>query len=91
VHVKEQAGLELTLTYPQYQVFANFLEQENLTEQNTQFLEQVTTELYVDPEVLDVIQERLIDFYQGKITMTKIDPQIIEVPLELSDKEDLSR
>lgn len=91
VHVKEQAGLKLTLTYPQYQVFANFLEQENLTEQNTQFLEQVTTELYVDPEVLDVIQERLIDFYQGKITMTKIDPQIIEVPLELSDKEDLSR
>ena len=45
----------------------------------------------MDPEVLDVIQERLIDFYQGKITMTKIDPQIIEVPLELSDKEDLSR
>ncbi|MCS4488585.1 YigZ family protein [Streptococcus sciuri] len=91
VHVKEQAGLKVTLTYPQYQVLNNFLNQKALTERNTRFLEQVTTEFYVDPDLLETTCEQLIDFYQGKITTKKIDSQIIEVPITLGDKKDLSQ
>ncbi|MFS1663419.1 YigZ family protein [Streptococcus sp. zg-JUN1979] len=81
VHVKEQAGIQVTLTYPQYQTFAQFLEANDLFEQDTQFLEAVTSHLYQDPDKMPGIIERLIDFYQGKVRIDKIDSQIIEVPL----------
>ena len=45
VEVKEQDGLKLTLSYPQYQIFSNFLQAENLQEFDTEFLENVVTHI----------------------------------------------
>lgn len=81
VSVKEQAGLRLTLTYPQYQTYANFLAQEKLIECNTQFLDNITTDIYTDPDAVKSVEEGLIDFYQGKVTYHAIDSTIIEVPV----------
>ncbi|MFU2164279.1 YigZ family protein [Streptococcus pluranimalium] len=81
ITVKEQAGLQVTLTYPQYQIYANFLDKEGLTEGDTVFLDQVTSHIYADPEKIPVIKEALTDFYQGKITYQKIEPKIVEVPV----------
>lgn len=81
ITVKEQAGLQVTLTYPQYQMYANFLDKEGLTEGDTVFLDQVTSHIYADPEKIPVIKEALTDFYQGKITYQKIEPKIVEVPV----------
>ncbi|HEM6116799.1 TPA: YigZ family protein [Streptococcus suis] len=81
VTVKEQVGLQVILTYPQYQTFANFLEQENLEEFNTQFLEYVTSDIYTDEDKLSDLQSTLTEFYQGKISFQKIDPKIVEVPI----------
>lgn len=81
VSVKEQAGLRLTLTYPQYQTYANFLAQEKLVECNTQFLDNITTDIYTDPDAVKSVEEALIDFYQGKVTYHAIDSTIIEVPV----------
>lgn len=81
VSVKEQAGLRLTLTYPQYQIYANFLAQEKLVECNTQFLDNITTDIYTDPDAVKSVEEALIDFYQGKVTYHAIDSTIIEVPV----------
>ena len=80
VTVKEQVGLQVILTYPQYQTFANFLEQENLEEFNTQFLEYVTSDIYTDEDRLSDLQSALTEFYQGKISFQKIDSKIVEVP-----------
>ncbi|MFU2205294.1 YigZ family protein [Streptococcus pluranimalium] len=81
VTVKEQVGLQVDLTYPQYQTFANFLEQEKLEEFNTQFLEHVTSDIYTDEDRLSDLQSALTEFYQGKVSFQKIDSKIVEVPI----------
>ena len=81
VEVKEQEGLKITLTYPQYQVFANFLQAENLQECDTTFLEQVTTFIYLDADTVEDVSQRLIEFYQGKVTFQKEGAKIVEVDL----------
>lgn len=81
VEVKEQEGLKITLTYPQYQVFANFLQAENLQECDTTFLEQVTTFIYLDADAGEDVSQRLIEFYQGKVTFQKEGAKIVEVDL----------
>lgn len=81
VIVKEQAGLRLSLTYPQYQTYANFLIQEKLIECNTQFLDVVTSDIYADKDAIKSIEKALIDFYQGKVTFHSIDTKVIEVPV----------
>ncbi|MGV3028277.1 YigZ family protein [Streptococcus hyovaginalis] len=81
VAVKEQSGIEITLSYPQYQTYGHFLSQHQLEEINTQFSDQISTEIYADQDRIAMIQDQLIDFYQGKMIFKKIDSRIIEVPL----------
>lgn len=81
VAVKEQSGIEITLSYPQYQTYEHFLSQHQLEEINTQFSDQISTEIYADQDRIAMIQDQLIDFYQGKMIFKKIDSKIIEVPL----------
>lgn len=81
VDVKKQAGLEVTLTYPQYQTYAQFLEQVALMETETLFSDTITTAIYFDPEREEEILAILTDYYHGKVQFTTIDPTIIEVPI----------
>lgn len=81
VDVKKQAGLEVTLTYPQYQTYAQFLEQVALMETETLFSDTITTAIYFDPEREEEILAILTDYYHGKVQFTTIDPRIIEVPI----------
>jgi His/Glu/Gln/Arg/opine family amino acid ABC transporter permease subunit len=81
VEVKEQEGLKLTLSYPQYQTFSNFLQAENLQEFDTEFLENVTTHIYLDPENVQEVSDRLVEFYQGKVSFEKSGSKIVEVAL----------
>lgn len=81
VEVKEQEGIKLELSYPQYQTLANFLQAEGLQEFDTEFLDQVTSYLYLDPENVEGVLERLNDFYQGKLSWQKSGSKIVEVDL----------
>ena len=81
IEVKEQEGLLLKLSYPQYQTFPNFLNEERLQEYNTEFLENVTTYIYLDPDQIKNVTQHLIEFYQGKIIFEKANSKIIEIPL----------
>lgn len=81
VEVKEQIGLEVTLSYSQYQVFSAFLEKENLRENETVFLDTISTKIYFDFNKENHISQQLIAFYNGKVSFKKIDSRIIEVPL----------
>lgn len=85
VEVKEQVGLEIELSYPQYQLYSQFLEQVGLIEMETVFLEVVQTKLYLDAEDFSSLTSRLTDFYFGKVTFSKIPPKIIELPLNDSN------
>lgn len=81
VEVKEQEGIKITLTYPQYQTFASFLASEGLVESETEFLENVTTSIYLDSENVSGTLERLVEFYQGKAIFEKAGSKIVEVSL----------
>ena len=80
VEVKKQEGIKLSLTYPQYQNLAIFLQSHQLQEIDTEFLEQVTTYIYLDSENIESILANLVEFYHGKITCEKAGHKIIEVP-----------
>lgn len=80
VEVKEQTGLKLELSYPQYQNFANFLSAHGLQEYDTDFSVHVTTTIYVDEKDIDRIQGSLNDFYQGKVTSRISGSQVVEIP-----------
>lgn len=81
VEVKRLEGLAISLTYPQYQTYANFLATENLQEVNTEFLTDVTTQVFMDKEAIAGFIDRLTDYYQGKVTVTPSGSQVVEVPI----------
>lgn len=82
VEVKELDGLQIQLSYSQYQTFTNFLDSEKLQEFDTQFGAEVTTSIYVDKEKMDKTISSLTEFYAGKVTYQKAGNQIVEVPVQ---------
>lgn len=73
-------GLKITLSYQQYQIFSNFLNQENLQEYGTTFLDNITTSIYIEFDNITNIIQKLTEFYNGKVTYQKSDSKIIEMP-----------
>ena len=84
VHIKEQLGLRLTLSYSQYQELPNFLKANHLQEQDTSFTEQVQTTISVDKDDKDSVIEELIELFNGKIDITDQGLRKVEVPISLS-------
>ena len=84
VHIKEQLGLRLTLSYSQYQELPNFLKANHLQEQDTSFTEQVQTTIFVDKDDKDSIIEELIELFNGKIDIVEQGLRKVEVPISSS-------
>ena len=83
VEIKEQVGLGISLTYPQYQEFANFLSAHQLTEYQTDFTDAVFSLIYVDKEQKEDVIADLIDFYHGKVEISDQGLKEVEVPIPL--------
>ena len=81
VEIKEQVVLGITLSYSQYQEFANFLKDHQLVEQDPTFTDQVTTTIFVDKEDTSSIIEALVEFYNGKVIIEDQGIREVEVPL----------
>ena len=84
VHIKEQLGLRIALSYSQYQELPNFLKANHLQEQDTSFTEQVQTTIFVDKDDKDSIIEELIELFNGKIDIVEQGLRKVEVPISLS-------
>ena len=84
IEIKEQAGIQIHMTYAQYQEYGNFLKEHNLIELETNFTVQVDTMIFVDKEMKDDIKADLIEFFNGKITLTDKGLREVEVPVNLS-------
>lgn len=80
VTVKEQEGLQVQLSYAQYQEFATWLAKHNLLEYDTQFLENIRTTLFVDKEGKEAICQDLVDYYHGKVSIEEAGSRIVEIP-----------
>ena len=84
VHIKEQLGLRIALSYSQYQELPNFLKANHLQEQDTSFTEQVQTTIFVDKDDKDSVIEELIELFNGKIDITDQGLRKVEVPVPSS-------
>ena len=84
VHIKEQLGLRLTLSYSQYQELPNFLKAKQLQEQDTAFTDQVQTTIFVDKDDQDSVIESLIELFNGKIDIVEQGLRKVEVPISSS-------
>ena len=84
IEIKEQAGIQIHMTYAQYQEYGNFLKENNLMELETNFTDQVDTMIFVDKERKDDIKTDLIEFFNGKVTLTDKGLREVEVPVNLS-------
>ena len=84
VHIKEQLGLRLTLSYSQYQELPNFLKAKQLQEQDTAFTDQVQTTIFVDKDDKESVIESLIELLNGKINIVEQGLRKVEVPISFS-------
>lgn len=83
VEIKEQAGIQIQMSYAQYQEYGNFLKEHNLMELETNFTDQVETIIFVDKEDKEAIKASLIEFFNGKITLIDQGLREVEVPVNL--------
>ena len=84
IEIKEQAGIQIHMTYAQYQEYGNFLKEHNLIELETNFTDQVDTTIFIDKEKKDGIKADLIEFFNGKVTLTDKGLREVEAPVNLS-------
>lgn len=84
IEIKEQAGIQIHMTYAQYQEYGNFLKEHNLIELETNFTDQVDTMVFIDKEKKDGIKADLIEFFNGKVTLTDKGLREVEAPVNLS-------
>jgi len=84
IEIKEQAGISIQMSYAQYQEYGNFLKENNLIELETNFTDQVDTMIFVDKERKDDIKADIIEFFNGKVTLTGKGLREVEVPVNLS-------
>ena len=83
IEIKEQAGIAIQMSYAQYQEYSNFLKKHNLMELDTNFTDQVDTMIYVDKEEKENIKAALVEFFNGKVTLTDQGLREVEVAVNL--------
>ena len=84
IEIKEQAGIQIRMTYAQYQEYGNFLKEHHLMELETNFTDQVETMIFVDKDDKENIKAALIEFFNGKVTLTDQGLREVEVPVDLA-------
>ena len=84
VEIKEQAGIQIQMTYAQYQEYGNFLKEHHLMELETNFTDQVETMIFVDKENKEHIKSELIEFYNRKGILVDKGLREVEVPVDLA-------
>ena len=83
IEIKEQAGIAIQMSYAQYQEYGNFLKEHHLMELETTFTDQIDTIFYVDKEEKENIKSALVEFFNGKVTLTDQGLREVEVPVNL--------
>ena len=83
IEIKEQAGIAIQMSYAQYQEYSNFLKEHNLMELETTFTDQIDTMIYVNKEEKENIKSALVEFFNGKVTLTDQGLREVEAPVNL--------
>ena len=81
IEIKEQAGMRHKMSYSQYQNFDNFLKAEDLIEFDTEFTDLVATTIYIDKQEKEPLEQKLVEFFNGKIQIDDQGLREVEIPL----------
>ena len=81
IEIKEQAGLRLKMSYSQYQNFDNFLKAADLIEFDTELTDLVATTIYIDKQEKETLEQKLVEFFNGKIQIDDQGLREVEIPL----------
>ena len=81
VEVKEQEGIQVNMSYAQYQEFANWRAELGLEEFDTSFTTEVSCFVFVDKDQVDDCLSSLTDFFNGKVSAIPSGSRIVEVPI----------
>lgn len=81
VEVKEQEGIQVNMSYAQYQEFANWRAELGLEEFDTSFTTKVSCFVFVDKDQVDDCLSSLTDFFNGKVSAIPSGSRIVEVPI----------
>ena len=81
IEIKEQAGLRLKMSYSQYKNFDNFVKAENLIEFDTEFTDLVATTIYIDKQEKEPLEQKLGEFFNGKIQLDDQGLREVEIPV----------
>ena len=71
------------MSYAQYQEYGNFLKEHNLMELETTFTDQIDTMIYVNKEEKENTKSALVEFFNGKVTLTDQGLREVEIPVNL--------
>lgn len=81
VEVKEQEGIQVNMSYAQYQEFANWRAELGLEEFDTSFTTEVSCFVFVDKDQVDDCLSSLTVFFNGKVSAIPSGSRIVEVPV----------
>lgn len=82
VEGKLQQILAITISYPQLGKLQNYLENEQITIQEINYLENITVKVATDITEIDIFIANIIDLFNSQVTITHLEKAYVENPVK---------
>lgn len=82
VEGKLQQILAITIRYPQLGKLQNYLENEQITIQEINYLENITVKVAIDITEIDIFIANIIDLFNSQVTITHLEKAYVENPVK---------
>lgn len=82
VEGKLQQILAITISYPQLGKLQNYLENEQITIQEINYLENITVKVAIDITEIDIFIANIIDLFNSQVTITHLEKAYVENPVK---------
>lgn len=82
VEGKLQQILAITISYPQLGKLQNYLENEQITIQEINYLENVTVKVAIDIKEIEIFIASIIDLFNSQVTITPLEKAYVENPVK---------
>ena len=82
VEGKLQQILAITISYPQLGKLQNYLENEQITIQEINYLENITVKVAIDIKEIEIFIANIIDLFNSQVTITHLEKAYVENPVK---------
>lgn len=82
VEGKLQQILAITISYPQLGKLQNYLENEQITIQEINYLENITVKVAIDIKEIEIFIAIIIDLFNSQVTITPLEKAYVENPVK---------